>query len=1048
MIRWIVGNSLHFRFIVVALGLGLTFFGAQRLRDIPIDVFPEFAPARVEVQTLCLGLSPAEVEAQVTVPIENAMNGVPGVEILRSSSVAQLSSVTAILERGADELAARQLVTERVAIATHSMPTWAAPPVMMPPVSSTSRVMKIGVTTKERSQMDLSMLAYWKIRPRLLSVPGVANVAIWGERLKMLQVQVDPERLEQLGLTLDHVMEKTSDALEVGLLRYAGGAHIGTGGLIETADLRLPVHHILSSTTPETLAQVPVAKRNGKQLVLGDVAQLVWGPQGMVGDAVINDGPGLMLIVEKYPWGNTLEVTRGVEAALDELKPGLADVEIDSKIFRPAEYIDASIDNLSHALVLGCVLVILVVFAFLYEVRTALICIVAIPLSLLAAVLVLEWSGLTLNTMVLAGFVIALGVVVDDAILGVENIMRRLRERRAAGDSQSAARIILDATIEVRNPIFYATLIIVIAVMPVLFMQALSGAFFKPLILAYVTAILASLIVAVTVTPVLCLFLLRNASLAGNVSPLAEWLGRIYVRVLARTTRTPRAAYAGVAVITLAGVAAWPMLGYSLMPPFKERDFLIHWIADPSTSHPEMLRITQRVSRELRAIPGVRNFGAHIGQAFLADEIVGVASGENWISIDPHVDYDKTLAAIKEVVDGYPGLYRGAETYLDERIQEVLSGESEPIVVRIFGSDLAVLRDQAEVVRQALVKIKGIDEVKKDINVDVPHIQVTEKPAEALRYGLKPGDVRRASAVLMAGEEVGDIFSGGRTYDVQVWTTPEWRHSLTAVERMLLDTPTGKRVRLNEVADVRIVPTPNVIKREGGSRRIDIQAGAKGRDLGAVAQDVQRTLETIKFPLGYHAILQGAYVELQSSQENLQAFAILALGAIFVLLHLSFRSWRLATLSFLTFPCSLVGGVLAAFATGGIITLGSLVGFLSVLGIAARNGIMMINHFQHLERYENEVFGIDLVLRGARERLRPILMTTGATAFAIMPLAIYGNVPGQEIEYPMAVVILGGLVTSTLLNLFVVPALYLRFGAGTANTQEIGAMPEVGSTAA
>ena len=1048
MIRWIVGNSLHFRFIVVAFGLGLTFFGAQRLRDIPIDVFPEFAPARVEVQTLCLGLSPAEVEAQVTVPIENAMNGVPGVEILRSSSVAQLSSVTAILERGADELAARQLVTERVAIATHSMPTWAAPPVMMPPVSSTSRVMKIGVTTKERSQMDLSMLAYWKIRPRLLSVPGVANVAIWGERLKMLQVQVDPERLEQLGLTLDHVMEKTSDALEVGLLRYAGGAHIGTGGLIETADLRLPVHHIPSSTTPETLAQVPVAKRNGKQLVLGDVAQLVWGPQGMIGDAVINDGPGLMLIVEKYPWGNTLEVTRGVEAALDELKPGLADVEIDSKIFRPAEYIDASIDNLSHALVLGCVLVILVVFAFLYEVRTALICIVAIPLSLLAAVLVLEWSGLTLNTMVLAGFVIALGVVVDDAILGVENIMRRLRERRAAGDSQSAARIILDATIEVRNPIFYATLIIVIAVMPVLFMQALSGAFFKPLILAYVTAILASLIVAVTVTPVLCLFLLRNASLAGNVSPLAEWLGRIYVRVLARTTRTPRAAYASVAVITLAGVAAWPMLGYSLMPPFKERDFLIHWIADPSTSHPEMLRITQRVSRELRAIPGVRNFGAHIGQAFLADEIVGVASGENWISIDPHVDYDKTLAAIKEVVDGYPGLYRGAETYLDERIQEVLSGESEPIVVRIFGSDLAVLRDQAEVVRQALVKIKGIDEVKKDINVDVPHIQVTEKPAEALRYGLKPGDVRRASAVLMAGEEVGDIFSGGRTYDVQVWTTPEWRHSLTAVERMLLDTPTGKRVRMNEVADVRIVPTPNVIKREGGSRRIDIQAGAKGRDLGAVAQDVQRTLETIKFPLGYHAILQGAYVELQSTQENLQAFAILALGAIFVLLHLSFRSWRLATLSFLTLPSALVGGVLAAFATGGIITLGSLVGFLSVLGIAARNGIMMINHFQHLERYENEVFGIDLVLRGARERLRPILMTTGATAFAIMPLAIYGNVPGQEIEYPMAVVILGGLVTSTLLNLFVVPALYLRFGAGTANTQEIGAMPEVGSTAA
>jgi len=496
-----------------------------------------------------------------------------------------------------------------------------------------------------------------------------------------------------------------------------------------------------------------------------------------------------------------------------------------------------------------------------------------------------------------------------------------------------------------------------------------------------------------------------------------------------------------VGVVTLAGIGAWPFLGYSLLPPFKERDFLIHWITDPSTSHPEMLRITKAVSRELRSIPGVRNFGAHIGQAFLADEIVGVANGENWISIDPKVDYDKTIAAIKDVVDGYPGLYRGVETYLDERIEEVLSGESEPIVVRIFGSDQAVLREQAERVRQALTTIKGTDDVKKDINVDVPHIQVTEKPAEALRYGLKPGDVRRASAVLMAGEEVGDIFLGGQTYDVQVWTTPEWRHSLTSVQQMLIDTPTGKRVRLNEVADVRIVPTPNVIKREGGSRRIDVQAGVEGRDLGAVARDVEQRLAAMKFPLGYHAIVQGAYVELQSAQKDLQVFAVLALVAIFLLLQLSFRSWRLATLSFLTLPSALVGGVLAAFAAGGVITLGSLLGFLSVLGIAARNGIMMISHFQHLEQFEVETFGVSLVLRGARERLRPILMTTGATALAILPLVIYGNLPGHEIEYPMAVVILGGLVTSTLLNLFVLPALYLRFGGGSVQA-ETNFLPE------
>lgn len=1038
MIRGVVGTSLRFRYIVVALGLALIYFGSQRLKDIPIDVFPEFAPPRVEVQTLCLGLSPAEVEAQVTVPIENAMNGVPGVEILRSSSVPQLSSVMAILARGSDEFAARQLITERVAIATRSMPTWAAPPVMMPPVSSTSRVMKIGVSSKTRSMMDLSMLAYWNIRSRLLSVPGVANVAIWGEQLKMLQVQVDPEHLAELNLTLDQVMETTSDALEVGLLRYSGGAHIGTGGFIDTSTQRLPIHHILSSSTPETLAQIPIAYRDGKQLALGEVARLVWGSQGMVGDAVINDGPGLMLIIEKYPWGNTLEVTQGVEAALEGLKPGLPGIEIDTRIFRPAEYIAAAVDNLSDALLLGCGLVVLVVFAFLYDVRTALVCIVAIPLSLLAAILVLHWTGSTLNTMVLAGFVIALGVVVDDAILDVENIMRRLRERRAAGDKATTAQIILDASIEVRHPIFYATLIVVIAVAPVFFMQALAGAFFKPLIFAYVMAILASLAVAVTITPVLCLLLLRNTSLSGRESPISQWLARIYVPALAKATRAPAIAYIAVAAVTLAGAATWPFLGFSLLPPFKERDFLIHWIADPSTSHPEMLRITKLVSRELRSIPGVRNFGAHIGQAFLADEIVGVANGENWISIDPHVDYNKTVAAIKEVVDGYPGLYRGVETYLGERIDEVLSGESEPIVVRIFGSDLNVLRDQAELVRQALTRIKGIDDVKKDINVDVPHIRVTERLADALHYGLKPGDLRRASAVLMAGEEVGDIFLDGRTYDVQVWTTPERRHSFDSVDKMLVNTLTGKRVRLHEVADVEIVPTPNVIKREGGSRRIDVQADVAGRDLASVARDVQKRLETIKFPLGYHAILQGAYIELQSAQSDLQVFALLALGGVFLLLQLSFRSWRLATLSFLTLPSALVGGVLAAYAAGGEITLGSLVGFLSVLGIAARNGIMMINHFQHLERYEGETFGLAMVLRGASERLRPILMTTGATGLAIVPLVIFGNEPGHEIEYPMAVVILGGLATSTMLNLFVLPALYLRFGRGTSAGLEIG----------
>ena len=1030
MMRWIVDTSLRFRFLVIAVGVSLMYFGFLRLREMPVDVFPEFAPAKVEIQTIALGLSPSEVESLVTLPLENALAGVPGVAELRSKSVPQLSSVVVLFRKGVDELRTRQLVTERVAIATPNLPTWAAPPFMMPPLSSTSRVMKIGITSPTKSVMDLSMLAYWTIRARLLGVPGVANIAIWGEQLKMLQVEVDPDRLASFDVTLDEVSEAVSDALDVGLLRFSSGAHIGTGGFIETPNQRLEVLHTSAGQTPETLAQVPLGLKNGKPLLLGEVATIRFGPQGMIGDAVINDGPGLMLIVEKFPWGNTLEVTRGVEAALEAMKPGLPDVAIDTKIFRPATFIEDSLHNLTNALLLGCVLVVLVMIAFLYEWRAALIATVAIPLSLLAAGLLLYMSGASMNTMVLAGFVIAIGAVVDDAIIDIENIMRRLRLERAAGGSRSVASIILEASLEVRRPIVFATLIVVMAVVPVLFLEGLSGAFFKPLVLSYVLAILASMLVAVTVTPALGLILLRKAPLQGKGSPLVGWLVTGYSALLTKTMRSPRAVGITVVAVTVGGLGVWPLLGHSLLPDFKERDFLMHWVTKPDTSHPEMVRITTRASKELRAIPGVRIFGAHIGQAFAADEVVGVNFGENWISIAPSADYDKAIADVNEMVNGYPGLYRDLQTYLKERMREVLTGSGEAIVVRIFGNDLEVLRQKSEEVRVAMSDIEGIVRLHKELLVEVPEVQVELKLDAAQRYGLKPGDVRRASAALVAGEEVGDIFNSGRTYDVHVWTSPEWRHSLTSLQRMLIDTPTGDRVRLSEVADISIRPSPNVIRREAGSRRMDVQANVAKRDLESVAKDVQARLDKISFPIGYRAVLQGEYTELKAARARILLGTAASLVTILLLLHLTFRSWRLALITFLTLPFALAGGVLAAFASGGVVSLGSLVGFLTVLGIAARNGIMMICHFQHLEAEEGERFGLGLVMRGARERLSPILMTAGAAGLAILPLVIFGDRPGQEIEYPMAVVILGGLVTSTLLNLFVVPALYLRFGVG------------------
>jgi len=1030
--RWIVGSSLKFRFLVVAIAVAMVAFGIDRFSTMPVDVFPEFAPPRVEIQTISVGLSTNEVEELVTIPLEQGFNGLPGLDLMRSKSVPQLSSIILQFERGTDLLEARQLVAERLSVVTPSLPTWAAPPVMIQPLSSTSRMMKIGISSKELSVTDMSMTAYWIIAARLLGVPGVANVAIWGERLKMLTVQVEPERLRAHGLTLDEVMEATSDSVNAGLLFYSEGARIGTGGFIDTANQRLQIQNTSPIISPEALAQVVVAERDGAPLLLGDVAQVSFEHQPMIGDAIINDDVGLLLIVEKFPWANTLQVTHGVEAALDELRPGLPGMEIDHEIFRPATFIEVSIENLTTALFIGAVLVIVVLGAFLFEWRTALISVIAIPLSLVAAGLVLYLMGTTINVMILAGLIIALGAVVDDAIVYVENIVRRLREHRRAGSDKSTATIILEASLEIRSAIVYATLIIVVAVVPVFFLGGLSGAFFQPLVLAYVLALLASMVVALTVTPALCLMLLSSAPLERRESPLIRWLQRGYDRLLAPIIRTPRPAYATVGIIVALGVVVWPMLGHELLPSFKERDFLMHWLTKPGTSHPEMNRITIQGSRELRSVPGVRNFGAHIGQAFLMDEVVGMYFGENWISVDPNVDYDQTVAEIQKVVDGYPGLYRDLLTYLKERIREVLTGgSSEAIVVRIYGPELDVLRSMADEVRDRMAEIDGIVNLHAELQEDVPQIEIEVDLEAAKRYGIKPGDVRRATSTLISGVEVGDIYEHhGRTYEVYLWSTPETRNSVSDIRDLLIDTPAGGHIRLQDVADVRVAPVPNVIVREDMSRRINVEANVRGRDLASVAQDVARVVETVEFPLGYHPEMIGEYAELNAARENLMIAAVAAAIGIFLLLQLCFGSWQLSLLAFLTLPSALVGGMLAVFVSVGVISLGALVGFLTVFGIAARNSILLIDHCRHLERYEGEAFGPDLVLRAARERLAPILMTAITTAAALLPLVVVGEIPGHEIEYPMAIVILGGLITSTLLNLFVVPSLYLRFGGG------------------
>ena len=1029
MMRWVVASSLYFRFLVIAIAVGTMAFGATRVRDMPVDVFPEFAPPFVEVQTEGPGMSTEEIESLITIPLEQSLNSTPGLDVMRSKSVPGLSAITLIFKRGTDSLEARQLVNERLAIAMRSIPTSAGIPWILQPLSATSRAMKIGLSSSKYSMTDLSMIAYWTIRWRLMAVPGVANVVIWGDRFKQLQFQVDPVKLRQHGVTLDEAMETTSNALDYGLLKYTDAAKNRVGGFIETPNQRLGIHHTLPFVGPAQLAQVTVGNHHtasGAPLVLGDLGTTAWGHQPLIGDAVVNDKPGLLMVVEKFPWANTLDVTHGVDQALDELRPGLRGVQIDNHIFRPAGFIELSIHNLRDALLLGTLLVVLVLVAFLFQWRAALISLVAIPLSLMAAAMVLYLRGSTINTMVLAGFVIAVGVVVDDAIIDIENIVRRLRQARAAGDQTPASSVILEASLEVRRAIVYATLIIVLAVLPVFFITSLSGAFFKPLVLSYGLAVLASMVVALTVTPALALLLLAKAPLDERQPPLVRVLQRWYTRILARLIRSPAPALAATVITLVAGFAVLPLLGESLFPHFQERDFLSHWVTKPGTSHPEIMRMTKTISRDMRHQPGVRGFGAHIGRAVQGEEITGMNFSENWISLDPSADYHQSLAGVEQTVQRYPGLFRDVQTYLNERIEEVLVGSSEPIVVRIYGPSLDVLRAKAAEVHDALRGINGVVDLHTELQTDIPHIQVKPDLTKAAKYGLKPGDIRRVAATLVSGDEVSDIHRNSKVYDIMVWSTPDTRRSVADIRQIPLDTPGGGHVQLQDVADVDILPTPNQIEREQDSRRIDVAMGVEGRGLGDVVDEVNDRLAKVSFPHEYHADVIGEFKERQQAQGHIVNYGLAAAIGILVLLQTCIGSFRVAALAFITLPFALVGGVLAAFATGGLITLGSLVGFLTVFGIAARNCILLINHFQHLENEEGEPFGPELVLRGARERLAPILMTALATGLALVPLVMSGEIPGAEIEYPMAIVILGGLATSTLLNLLVIPALYLR----------------------
>lgn len=1019
MLKLLVEAALRQRLLVVLGAIVLLGLGVRAAQKTPLDVFPEFARPLVEVQTEAPGLSTAEVEALVTVPLEAALAGVPELETQRSKSVLGLSSVVLLFREGTDLLRARQLVQERLAVEAPRLPAVTRPPVILPSLSSMSRALKIGVTAPALSVLELSEVVRFTLRPRLLAVPGVANVSVWGQRDRQLQVLAEPERLRAHGLTLDSLAAATADATA-----------LAAGGFVDTPNQRLALRHGASVERPAELAEHVVTARGGAPLRIGDVAQVREGHAPPIGDALVNGGPGLLLIVEKQPTANTLELTRAVEAALDTLRPALSGIQIDPSIFRPAGFIELSLRNLRSALLLGCALVVLVLLVFLRDLRAALVSLAAIPLSLVAALVVLWLRGGTLNTLFLAGLVIALGEVVDDAVIDVENIRRRLRQGTdaGAGGARATLAVVLAASLEVRSAVVYATLIVCLVFLPVLLLDGLAGAFFRPLAQAYVLSVLASLLVALTVTPAMSLWLLPPKLTERPEPRLLLRLRAAYERALLPLLHRPRLALGIVAASTAAAIAVVPFLGDEFLPSFRETNFLMHWIERPGASVEASRRSTERIARELLALPGVQSFGAHIGRAEVGDEVVGPNFTEHWISIDPRADYARTVRRVEEVVAGYPGVFSDVLTYLKERTKEVLSGASAAVVVRLYGPDLDGLRRQAQAVAAALGDVPGVVDLKVEPQITVPQIEVRLRPERAALYGLGAGAVRRAVRTLLAGQRVGEVYPQQRSVEVVLWSPAEIRADLAALRRLLIDTPSGERVELGAVADLAVVPAPSEIKREGGSRRLDVTCNVRGRDLGAVARDVEARVRALPFPRGYYPELLGEYAAQRRSRNQILGLSLLSLLGIFGLLYLDFRCLRQALLLFSTLPFALLGGVGGVLLGGGVLSLGSLVGFVSVLGIAARNGIMLLSHYRHLREAEGMALGPELIRRGAEERLLPILMTALCAGLALLPIVVRGNVPGYEIEHPMALVILGGLLSSTALNLLLLPALYLAYG--------------------
>jgi len=1051
----IISWALRFRLLVLAAAVAVLAVGVIQLRDASVDTLPEYAPPYAEIQTEALGLSAEEVEQLITVPMEaDLLNGVEGIDVIRSESVPGLSSIVLVFEPGSDIYEQRQLVQERLTQA-HALPHVSKPPELLQPLSASSRVLMVGLSSADLSLIEQSVISRWVIRPHLMGVPGVANVSIWGMRDQQLQVQVDPEQLREMDVSLSQVVSTAGNAQVVSPLTFLEASTPGTGGFIESPQQRLQVRHLIEKIAdPGALGKVPVEGTQGR-LRLTDVSNVTVDHQPLIGDAVVNGGEGLLLVVEKFPGADTVGVTEAVQDALEELKPGLASLDMDTTSFQPANYVSEALDNLALAGLIGGVLMLLVLLAFRFRWRSALIAVVTIPLSLMAAALVLHLMGQTFNAITLAGLAAAVAIVVDEAIAPTDRVRRRLGQRRRAGDTTVTSMIVLDASTEVRRPLMYATIISLLVVVPLLVMRGVPGDFFGPLLTAYVVAVLAAMAVALTVTPALMSLLMsgwKPPNEGGRTAQTADRITRLAGGLAAKPLRL--IAVAGAAVVLM--VAALPFLNVSLVPSFQDRNVQIQLEGEPGASRERMTALSTELSQRLQEIPGVKGTGAHIGRALSGDRVTNVSSAGVWVEIDRDADYDDTLRAIERAADALSDVDHDVSTYASDRIREigalasgenadsgnddvqVLAGTDRPLVVRMFGEDLDVLRDQAAGVAEMMTEIDGITEARTILPPMHDAIEIEVDLDRAQEFGVTPGYVRRAEATLLQGIQVGSVFEDQKVFDVIVQGTEDTRGSVEDIRSLTIGLPDGGYVQLGQVADVRIVSTPAVISRDSVSRYVDVEAVLDGRSVQAVAADLEEEIAGGQLPLEYHAEVLTETTGEEIGLTRILGFAAGVVIAVLLLLQSAFRSWRLAALVLAALPVSLVGGMAAVLITGADLTLGAAIGLLALFGVATRTCLLVVVTLQSLQRDNPDESRSEVARRAVRERLAPVLTLAIALAVLALPFVVLGPRAGLEVVHPLAQVLLGGLLTVVPVALLLVPALCLTGARREAETTESG----------